>query len=660
MVTGAYVEMGGALGAAGTSMNGAYAITVTSSTAFTYTAAGSAGTATTTAAVISADLLNPPINYAAASRQSSLYAIPGSLSMSASGDGSGSSLQFTVAQDDTPSDGPWFTLVPDESRVRLVKADTGTTPASDKSDLLFVSTVRNISAALNGSGQGTIADIDLADPTSTLDRLAVFGKAKTARFITLSGITRATNVVTVTTQGQHGFAAGDSVKISNVNCSGTATMNGYFSIASAPTTTTFTYANTGANTTGNTATTINSAAFKSKSRNQVVLSLAAASRLQKGATVKVAGLTSASAAVQNLVNGVFGGDNVAVDNTANTITVTLSQDVTTAAITATGATVIGVATASPTGTSKSVNAILGGETDAATLTRMLSIVNQNKYDDYAIQRVINTGDSSKIVGSTTERNKAEVSIAPTTLRSTIDTIVETFTGQDGKERRYWVNGAGQLNYTLADSTAKPTYATAPYKIITTGAGSPNTTTGAATVAPFSLTTNYDHNTTKTAVFTLPSSGGNTPAVRSYVDAGYTVRPNAPGFDAQVDYEAAASDFSVQVDRAAKSFFLEAHKPMLSIEFTLRGAGTAAHNNLGFNAGYAQTGASTFALVNSWQPGQWVDITCAELGLSGLYRVEVVDWGLERGSFLQVITVTANRRPTGSLTQLLQKKGKGKR
>jgi hypothetical protein len=661
LVTGAYVEMQSAADTPGTSMNGAYSVTVTSGTTFTYSAAGSAGTATVVAAAISVDLLNPPINYAAASRQSCLYVAPDSMHMSASGDGSGSSLQFSVMQDDTPSDGPWFTLIPDESRVRLVKANTGTTPASDKSDLLFVSTVRNIAAKMNGSGQGTITDVDLADPTSVLDRLAVYGAVKSARFITVGGISRTSNVATVTTQGAHGFTDNDRLTISNVTGGGATTFNGNIRITGVPSTTTFTYANTGANATGNTSLSISSAAFNNRSKNQVILTFASATNLQtNGASVSVSGLTSASAEVQNLVNGVF--QNCSVNNTNRTVFITLPKSVSaTAAITATSGTLIGLATATPpaNNNASSKQRLTTGETDVTTVKRMLSIVNQNKADDYALQRVLNTSDQTKIVGSTTELNKADISIAPTTLRSTIDTVIETFSGQDGKERRYWVNGAGQLNYTLTDVTARPTYATAPYKIITTGAGTPNTTTGAATVAPFSLNVNYDHNTTKSAVFNVPGDIVTLPTVRTYINAGYTERKNAPKFDAAVDYDGAASDAAIQLDRTAKSFFLEAHKPMLSIELTLRGAGTAAHNLLGFNAGYAQTGASSYALVNSWQPGQWVDITCAELGLSGLYRVESVDWSLERGSFQQAITITANRRPVGSLTTLVQKIGKGK-
>jgi len=63
--------------------------------------------------------------------------------------------------------------------------------------------------------------------------------------------------------------------------------------------------------------------------------------------------------------------------------------------------------------------------------------------------------------------------------------------------------------------------------------------------------------------------------------------------------------------------------------------------------------SATSLVPRWEPGQWVDLTSAELGLSGLYRVEAVDWMLEPGSFQQVITVTFNRRPGKTLTKLLR-------
>jgi hypothetical protein len=207
---------------------------------------------------------------------------------------------------------------------------------------------------------------------------------------------------------------------------------------------------------------------------------------------------------------------------------------------------------------------------------------------------------------------------------------------------------------LVDPTAQPTYATAPYKIITGGTANPDTTTEAATLYANSLTLNYDHQTTKQALFQVSAqSGSGLTKVFNYTGVGYTERKNAPIFDDTVDYPTAATSPAAQIVRAAKSYFLERHKPLLTGVFVLRGAGKAAHNALGFSAGYYQTGASTFALQKRWEPGQWVDITAAELGLTGLYRVEQVDWTLEPGSFTQIITITFNRRNPNDLVGLIK-------
>jgi hypothetical protein len=218
-----------------------------------------------------------------------------------------------------------------------------------------------------------------------------------------------------------------------------------------------------------------------------------------------------------------------------------------------------------------------------------------------------------------------------------------------------------LNFKLVDAASKPTYATAPYSIIVTGAGNPNTTTAKATVAPYNLSVNWDHSTIKNAQFTLPGQQGALPftTVLDYndlVDAdgvrNFPDRLNAPLFDEVVDFPAATTNQGAQVMRAAAAYFVERYKPMLSGSFTLRGAGTAAHNQYGFSAGYAQTGVSTFALVSRWEPGQWVEIEAAGLGLTGLYRVEQVDWSLEPGSYTQIITITFNRRNPSDLASLI--------
>ena len=167
--------------------------------------------------------------------------------------------------------------------------------------------------------------------------------------------------------------------------------------------------------------------------------------------------------------------------------------------------------------------------------------------------------------------------------------------------------------------------------------------------------NWDHDTIKAMVFNVASTTeSKPPVVETYISSGYPDRPGAPKFDDNVDFPTATNNSAVKSSELAKYYFLDRHKPLLSGQFTLRGSGTQSFNVNGFSAGYAQTGASTFALVNSWQPGQWVDVTSAELGLSGLYRVEQVDWSLEPASYNQIITVTFNRRLQSDLTSILER------
>jgi hypothetical protein len=61
--------------------------------------------------------------------------------------------------------------------------------------------------------------------------------------LTISNVARATNVTTITTSATHGLVVGDHVQVTAVT---NTSVNGVFTVASAPTTTTFTYANTGA------------------------------------------------------------------------------------------------------------------------------------------------------------------------------------------------------------------------------------------------------------------------------------------------------------------------------------------------------------------------------------------------------------------------------
>jgi hypothetical protein len=638
-------------------MNGVFTATVTSGTTFTVADTGTAGTATVTAGVASRDLLSPLVDLATADRQAAAYAIPESLTMSAAGDGNTSSMSLSVAQDDTPNDGPWWANTPDQARVRLYRAATGTTPTD--ADLYFIGVISNISARLNPSGQGQVADISVDEVNAILDKLVVIGKNVSTVNATLEGFVRSGNVVTVTTNVDSNYYLGMKVTISGVNKGGVPGMNGTFEVASAAGTQ-FTYAQNGTDSTGNQWHTVTSAAIKAKTKLQVVtLQTDGNHNLKSGESIRLRNFVGSGSTDKftNLLNTTFSGKSMVVIN-AYTIDITLATPLSTSQTVTTLGQIIGNAQITPVGadSSQQIFGVDAGKSEDAAAQLALSRIDSYKKNDPAIQRLINTSSTTKVVGAGSgSSNSIGAAIPAGSLRSILDAIVETYAGEDKKERRYWIGLDRKLNYALVNNASKPTYADAPYKIITTGTALPDTTSAAATVFPYALTVQYDHNTTKSALFNISSESGTaTSKVSEYTEAGYTKRKGAPVFDDVVDYPTSSNDAPAAVAKAAKAFFLEQHAPLQTITFALRGAGTAAHNIDGFSAGYYQTGASTFALQKRWEPGQWVSITCAELGLSGLYRVEQVDWSLTPGSFFQEIVITANRRNQNSLTDIVKR------
>lgn len=663
LVTGQWVQVEGITGSAGTSMNGVYQVTVTSSTVFTYTAAGTAGSGTVTAgAVVSQDLFNPLINYGNSARQAALYVDLGSISMSATGDGSSSSMGFVVMQDDTPAAGPWFGLIPDEARVRLYYKDTGTAPTD--ADLYFIGTISSVDAQLNGSGQGTTTTVSISEVNAVLDKLVVFGKAISAKTPLAAGgglVRTLTTTVTATTDSAHGYSIGQAVKITGViNGLATGDFNSdSVTIATIPSDDSFTYSNSGTNGSGDVAVTPASMAWTtSKTLNQITLTFTNAHKLKAGDAITLSGFTASTTNLQNLINSTFSGTNMKLDGTGGKkIIITLASAIADRSPekTFTVGSVRGNAVFTPLGaaTAQQNFTVPGGKSEDAAVQSALSSVHNWKSKDYAIQRLLSTNTTTKVVGAGSNSiNATGITVPAGSLRSVLDSLVEAYGGQDKLERRYYIDLNRRLNYVLADPTSKPTYATAPYKIITTGVQDPNTTTAAATLMPYSLSVSYDHGTVKSALFNVSAEATTIAPVSkvvNYVDAGYTQRKNAPMFDDVVSYPTASTTPADAVKRAASSYFLERRLPVLTGTLVIRGAGTAAHNKYGFSAGYYQTGASTFALNARWEPGQWMSITCAELGLSGLYRVEQVDWSLEPGAFMQIITITFNRKNYNTLS-----------
>jgi hypothetical protein len=670
-------------------MVGAWTVATTpSGTTFTVTSAGSAGTATVTtvlgsgtasqtsySAALSQDLLNPLINFGTAVRQQALYVPTESVQMAQSGDGSGATMSFVVRQDDTPSGGPWWTLIPDEARVRLIQKNTGTSPATDGTDVLFLGTINGLTAALSGSGQGSQAVVQVVDSNAALDRLVVFGKPVSSKAVDAAGnVTRTSNVVTITTRAAHGYAVGQRIVVSGA-IGGTGTsFNGNFTIASIPNDYTFTFNQTGSDSSADGSRFISSIVREGKT-GWVRLTFSIAHGIAEGTSVIVAGATTSPAGsmMENLVNNRFTGAAVSLKNPttkAESATVLYLRLAATPdvfrSVTATSAyiqiTQNGMINITPDGVPDQGSiGINSGETETAAVAKMLNVVKANKARDYAVNRILNSANTSKL-SPTTNTNQGGITLPAGTLRSALDAIVEAYSGQDLKERRYFVDAAGRLNYNLIDALSVPTYATAPYKLITTGTQNPNTTTAAATIIPHELTLDWDYNTTKEALVLTATIDAKTskvsPAQRvtNNTSSGYTLRPGSPTFDDIIEAPTSTQDPGAEIDRISRAFFLERHKPVLSGSFTLRGSGTQSFNQYGFNSGYAQTGVSTFALVEGWKPGQWVEITCAELALSGKYRVEQVDWALEPGSFTSVVRITFNRKPVSTLTRMLNAGG----
>ena len=686
--TGAYVELSGLTAAAGTSMNTVAQATVTSGSVFTLSIAGSAGTATVTAGVASYDLLNPLSNYTAGTaRQYSANADISSLNLTANGDGSGSSMSASVLQETTPSGGPFMSLVPDQTRIRFAYADTGTAPAA--ADVLFLGYLSSYSLQMNGSGQGSIADLNLNDVNTVLDRVAVFGKGGGVATVKGGfdglGPRRQSNVVTLNTLKAHGFLAGQIITVDGVPGGEATSFNGTFTIATVPSTTSLTYAQTGANYTTRDGLLIRyTVTLDGLSRSSVILTTATtdSAYVKTGlptflvkSSCRAVGFSN-TAQVENLLFStepnsakIHPGANITrISDTS--FRLKLPGEITGPIRTGcsfSGNATVGQAKAriwdgSNTGGQTAV-IIKSNTTETAAVQQMLAAVDSYHSDDYPLQRLLATNDTTAIAGGTAYKPSAALYLSTTSLRSALDTIVETYQS-DTRLRRYYISPQGKLSWSLIDADAVPTYATAPYKIVVDGAGSPNVTTSASTVAPYNLTVTIDHETTKRAQFNTPAPSGENDlnTVLAYTELfknssgtategtavqTYTTRAGAPLFETVVDFPNADSAL---VSVAAGAWFKERHQPLLSGQLELRGAGTAAHNSLGFFKGYYQSG--TAFVQTSWAPGQFVDITAPSLSLSGLYRVEQVSLAFEPASYNQVIGILFNRKNPADLATII--------
>ena len=306
-----------------------------------------------------------------------------------------------------------------------------------------------------------------------------------------------------------------------------------------------------------------------------------------------------------------------------------------------------------------------GLTDLALLTSILALVNTQI--GAGISDLFNPASVASVTSTATINEKVEIPLG--TLRAALDTVKELAEATDGIARRYYIDPRTK-RLVYGKAPAASIYATAPFKIITAGIDAPQGGTAtASTLLVRDLKVTYNHEDSRKRVFVLAGDAlydGDTeadPYVRTYTQTGiaFPARSgamvtdeilDAPSIKGSLATAAKRADRQTKITTAARAFFTTRYKPVQTIEFTVRGAGTATGQVYGFGAGTAQTGAATYAYVDRWEPGQFVRIDAAGLGLADVFRVESVSMSFEAGSLVRRWDIKAERRRRGKLSQII--------
>jgi hypothetical protein len=328
---------------------------------------------------------------------------------------------------------------------------------------------------------------------------------------------------------------------------------------------------------------------------------------------------------------------------------------------------------------------VGGGSDQAAVTALVSkadaamAFSTGTSGRTANRLIVNTNTTPTYTGSSVVIG--QLNMVPGTLRSCLDTIKEAAEAIDGEERRYWVAPSGTINYARLGS-ATPTYATAPFKVVTTATYSPyGSAAAAATLQVRNLSVSLDHDViVKKARFVFNTNADNWDAQIS--GGAYTVKdpygrvydqaaPNGAGMTTrngprpetiigvtpQPAKAASPTYWTAKITDYGKKYFgtdtyPNRAAPQRSITFSVRGADTT-NNPYGFANGYRQTAPSTFVLQSGWEAGQYVSIVASSLDLSGLYRIESLTMSFEPGSMIRQFDLTCERVPRNPLKKFLQ-------
>ena len=322
-----------------------------------------------------------------------------------------------------------------------------------------------------------------------------------------------------------------------------------------------------------------------------------------------------------------------------------------------------------------------GKTDKAIITTLLSYVRGDATTRALFDDRVLTGISS------TATSLPAMVFQFGTLRAALDNIVQEAQAKDGIQRRYYIDtttqagGGGRLVYGKAPA-ASGQYPTAPLEIRTANAGDPGpavatgttraatsgASTAASTIAPRGLELASDHDSAKKVAYFLTADGSDgdsdtDPYRRTYTQTGIAYPTRSGSYTSEAVIQApwirgTKSERTSRITATAKAYFGSFNAPTRTITFTIRGSGSQPWNAYGYAAGWAQTGPTTYAFVDRWDPGQWVRIVAPELGLTydganpelSLYRVERVEMSFSGASMGREFRITCERRPRGLLSR----------
>jgi hypothetical protein len=314
----------------------------------------------------------------------------------------------------------------------------------------------------------------------------------------------------------------------------------------------------------------------------------------------------------------------------------------------------------------------GRANDKATINELLYYVDLRA--DAATRRLINTsaisGSGKTAVralypGYTAVNISAEVKQLPvSTLRGAMDTVSEAAGGFDTIARKYWIDGNGRINYNARTAPGQPT---APFEVVTVASqvdptGSNGTTT--SKIAASSIQVQYDHEQVikraflRCGDFDSKLDDAADPYTRTYNLSGNSgpglASRNGPRPDALVDLPTVKGLTNTTrdnfIDKFGNGMLAIRSQPLRSVRITIIGANLSQTLNPAHDYGYTQGyyyNGSTYSLVRSVLPDQWIKVTAPALGIPGeVLRIEAVTWSFAKGTTEATLEIECDWRRKG--------------